>query len=160
VLGPADLQLGIEGDGSAGCVRSRAALTPVGAGYEVHRLGLAACFAIALDPEQGAVGRGHGDHHARVGRIVDQQPADDGKCRGQRVGGAHVVKRGADRCRPRPTAVGVDAGGQAAAPTLGDHGSQLCRVEIDLACDEEFMNGAQIRQPSRGPAARGRRSSH
>ncbi len=156
VLRAADLQLGVEGERRAGRVRSGPALTPVRAWHEVHRLGFADRIAIALDPEQRAVGRGHRDDDAGVGRVLDQQPTDDRKRRRQRVGGAHVVEGDGDGCRLRSAAVGVDASGQAAAPAVGDDGAQRGGVEvrgIQLACDEEFVNDAHIRQPSRSPAA-------
>ncbi len=156
VLGAADLQLGVERQCRARSVGSCAPLTPVGAGHEVHRLGFATRYRVALDPQQRAVRRGHGDHHTGVGGVLDQQPTDDGKRRRQRVGSAHVVERDGDGCGMGCTDVGVDARGPAAPPARGDDGPQRGGVQvrvIHLTRHEEFMKGAQIRQPSRSPAA-------
>ncbi len=129
VLGPADLQFGIEGERGAGRIGSGAALTPVGAGHEVHPFGLAARFAIALDPQQRAVGRGHGDDDAGVRGVVNQQAADDGKGGRQRMRGAHAIQ-GNRHGGLRATEVGVDAGGQAAPPALGHDTTQWRGVQI------------------------------
>jgi hypothetical protein len=161
VFGTSDLQLGVERERRAGRIGSGAALTPVGAGHEVHRFGLAARLAIAFDPQKRAVGRGHGHDDAGVGGVVNQQAADDGKRGCKRMRGADAIQ-GNSRGWQCATEVGVDAGGKAAPPAVCDDTTQRGRVQINLPGDEELMNGAQRRgrQPGRRPAASSLRHSH
>jgi hypothetical protein len=76
VFGLADLQLDVERERCARSIGSCATFAPIGAGHEVHRLCLAACVLIALDPQQGAVGGRHRDDDTGVGSVVYQEPAD------------------------------------------------------------------------------------
>jgi hypothetical protein len=85
MLRSADLQFGVEGQRGAGRVGSRAALTPIRPGHEVHPFGLAACFAVTLDPQQGAVGVRHRDDDPGVHGVRHQQAADDGEDGGERM---------------------------------------------------------------------------
>ena len=75
--------------------------------------------------------------------------------------GAHPIQ-GDARSLLRSAEVGVDAGRQAAPPALGHDATQWGGVQINLAGDEELVDGAQRRrrQPGRCPAARGLRGSH
>ena len=146
VFGAPDLQLAIQCERGARRVGAGVPFAPVGTGDEVHRLGLATRLGVALDPEQCSVGGGHGDDDARIGRVVHQELADHRQGRGQRMGVPHPGQPQGHRRRRSALAVGVDALGQAASPTLGDHrpdrrGVQIGRV--DAAGDEEFVDRPQ-----------------
>ena len=121
VLGAADLQFAVEGQRRARRVGPGAALAPVGAGHEVHRLGLAARVAVALDPQQRAVGGGDGDDDAGVGGVVDSSRRMTGSA-GASGCAARISSSAAATAEAGAAAdVGVDARGQAAPPALGDH---------------------------------------
>ena len=165
VLRPADLQFAVEGQRGAGGVGACAALAPVSAGHEVHRLRLLARRPVALHPEQGAVCGGHGHHHTGLGGVLHQQPADDRQRRGQWMRGAQLLQGQRRAAAPGTVQIRVNSRGQAAQPALRDHASQWRRVEIggvDLTGDEEFVNCAHVRCGRRGPgpAARRLRPAH
>ena len=128
VLRPADLDLLVKGQRGAGRIGSGAALTPIRAGHEIHRLGAAARRPVALHPQQRAVGRADGDYHSGSGCILDEQPADHGERRRQWMSfsdAANIVGS-----RLHRNAIRVYAAGEAAHPALRHHRAQ--RVDLRL----------------------------
>ena len=144
----------VEGQRGAGCVGSALRSLQSAPGTKFIASALRHAGQVALDPQQRAVGGGHGHDDAGFRGVLDQESTDDGQCGCQRMRGAQPIQGRASRgrsARPDPGplrwrgCVASSRRRRGAAARSRDSG-------VDLPGDEEFVDGAHATRTTAGPS--------